>query len=118
MRQLTFFCGLLVTLAGCATTGPTDTTGARLPDGVTLLESDQNRCAGVVHINEGPSGSRTIVLRPGQNASFRVRDERIEWTCIGENSSSDGRVDCPDATSHARITRPAAGDQFLLECYG
>lgn len=118
MRQITLLCGLWVSLAGCVTTGPSDSTGARLPDGVTLLESDQNRCAGVVHVDQGASGSRNIVLRPGQNASFRVSDERIEWTCIGETSTTDGSVVCPSSTSYARITRPAAGEQFLLECYG
>jgi len=118
MRAITLCCGVLTVLAGCATTGPTDETGARLPDGVTLLESTQDRCSGIVHVNEGPRGSDEVVLRPGENASFRVSDERIEWVCIGESSTSDDDIDCPDDTSYVRITRPSAGEQFLLECYG
>jgi hypothetical protein len=118
MRLITLGSGLLMVMAGCATTGPTDETGARLPDGVTLLESTQDRCSGVVHVNEGPRDAGEIVLRPGQNASFRVADERIEWVCIGDDSTSDDNLNCPDETSHVRITRPSAGEQFLVECYG
>jgi hypothetical protein len=118
MRTTTLLCAFVAVLAGCATTGPTDETGARLPDGVTLLESAQDRCTGIVHVNGGPRSSGEIVLRPGENASFRVSDERIEWVCIGEDSTNDDDLNCPDDTSHVRITRPAAGEQFLVECYG
>lgn len=117
MRTAIFISGLVAVLAGCAATGPSDRTGARLPEGVTLLESEQDSCEGSLHVADGVRGSRDIVLRPGQNASFRVARERVAWTCVGESSTSDA-VNCPRDTSHVRITRPAAGDDFLLECYG
>ncbi len=108
-------------LAGCATVG-SDETGARLPTGVTLLDSNTDRCSGTVHVDERSAASRDIVLRPGENAAFRVddrdRDRRIEWTCIGQSSSDRDSVSCPDRTSYVRITRPSNGDQMLVECYG
>lgn len=118
MRSAMLVFGLMATLTGCATMGPADRTGARLPEGVTLLESEQDSCDGALHVEDGERGSRDVVVRPGQNASFRVSGERIEWTCIGESSTSDDTVDCPRDTSHVRVTRPASGDDFLLECYG
>jgi hypothetical protein len=118
MRSTILVCGFVATLAGCATMGSADRTGARLPDGVTLLESEQDSCEGALHVADGARGSRDIVVRAGQNASFRVDRERIEWTCIGESSTNDDTINCPDDTSHVRISRPASGDDFLLECYG
>jgi hypothetical protein len=109
----------LLPLAGCAVSTGADPTGARLPTGVTLLESDRNTCAGVVHVDEhSVSSTREIVVRPGQNASFRVGGEQIQWTCIGEANADDDRLQCPDRTTYVRITRPAAGQDFLVECYG
>ena len=122
MRKLfTFFCAATISaLAGCATTsGSSDNATARLPTGVTLLESDQDRCAGVVHVDDGSvRNSREVAIRPGQDAAFRVDRDRIEWTCIGESSTDSDEVDCPERTSYVRITRPAAGEEFLVECYG
>jgi hypothetical protein len=118
MRSAILVCGFVATLVGCAASGPADRTGARLPEGVTLLDSEQESCDGALRVQDGESGSRDIVVRAGQNASFRVSQERIALTCVGENSTDEDTVDCPRDTSHVRITRPAAGDDFLLECYG
>jgi hypothetical protein len=113
-------------LAGCAltTTGPDeDSRAARLPTGVTLLESDQNECDGVVQIDEDSvqSARRSdLVIQQGQNATFEVDDDEDEigWSCVGESDADEDTIDCPDATSHVRITRASTGDDFLLECYG
>jgi hypothetical protein len=121
MRTLIVVCAAaFVPLAGCAVTGDSnDATGARLPAGVTLLESDQDRCAGVVHVDDrSTSTSREIVVRQGQNAAFRVDGDPVRWTCIGETTANEDRVVCPDETSYVRITRPAASEEFLVECFG
>lgn len=114
--------------AGCATTTTTneDARAARLPTGVTLLESDRSECEGNVAIDEsGIANARRsdLVIQRGQNATFEVDfddqdDVEIEWTCVGAAAADRASVDCPDATSHVRITRASTGDEFLLECYG
>jgi hypothetical protein len=121
VMQRFLICGLsLLTIAGCATSSTgTDPTGARLPTGVTLLESDRDSCSGVVHVDESSvSSAREVVVRPGQNASFKVDTDEIEWTCIGEADADAERLQCPDRTTYVRISRPAAGQEFLVECYG
>ena len=113
-------------LAGCTTlsssVGPS-AMNARLPTGVTLLDSDQNECGGIVQVeDESRSPDAELVIRRGQNATFDFDDEEeddIEWSCIGESARSDSdEIDCPTGTSHVRITRPSEGEEFLLECYG
>ena len=117
--------------AGCATTTTDDDARtARLPTGVTLLESDRNECAGSVAIDESAValGQRTdLVIQRGQNAIVEIADDaadgadddvEIEWTCVGEVDTDRDAVECPEETSHVRITREATGDEFLLECYG
>jgi len=113
--------------AGCATTGIDDNDGrsARLPTGVTLLDSDRDQCAGSVAIDESgiANAARSdLVIQQGQNATFQVdgdadEDIEIEWTCVGTASTDRNSVVCPDETSYVRITR-GTGDDFLLECYG
>lgn len=114
--------------AGCATTTTSDEDArtARLPTGVTLLESDRNECEGSVAIDETAiAGSRRadLVIQPGQNATFEVdvdedEDVEIDWTCVGTADADRNTAECPDETSHVRITRATTGDEFLLECYG
>lgn len=113
--------------AGCATTTTgDDARTARLPTGVTLLESDRSDCAGTVTIDEGSiAGTRTedLVVQRGQNAIFEVdadedEDVEIDWACVGTATAERERVECPEETSHVRITREASGNEFLLECYG
>jgi hypothetical protein len=114
--------------AGCATTTTTDedARSARLPTGVTLLDSDRNECEGAVAIDERSiSNARRsdLVIQAGQNATFEVDaddndDVEIDWTCVGAADADQETADCPDQTSHVRITRASTGDEFLLECYG
>jgi hypothetical protein len=118
MRTGLAICAFVATLAGCAGTPTHDSTGAQLPTGVTLLKSEKDSCTGVVHVDRGTSASNEIVVRAGQNASFKVDDEPVGWTCIGETKAQSDRLSCPTRTSYVRITRPAAGDDFLVECYG
>lgn len=123
MQKLLGVLALLGPLAGCTLVGPAVDGGvAQLPTGVTLLESDEDSCAGIIHVDEqSVSRSGEVVVRPGQNAAFRVDDERIAWTCIDatdEGSVNEDRVDCPDETSHVRITRTANDETFLVECFG
>ena len=113
--------------AGCATTGTDNNDGrsARLPTGITLLDSDRDQCAGSVAIDESviANAARSdLVIQQGQNATFQVdgdndEDIEIEWTCVGTASTDRNAVVCPDETSYVRITR-GTGDDFLLECYG
>jgi hypothetical protein len=118
-------------VAGCATSGGNVANAryAKLPTGATLLNTDTARCAGSVQVRErqgGKTHNEELLLEPGQNATFPVdvRDgDRLEWSCIGEARSGDTRsvsnhVDCPDATSHVRISRRAEGSDLTLECYG
>jgi hypothetical protein len=128
MRNVSCCLALLAPVAflvGCAVTTESDedSRAARLPTGVTLLESDQNECNGVVRIDEDSvEGSRRsdLVIQQGQNATFEVdeEDDEIGWSCVGESDADEDTIDCPDDTSHVRITRATTGDDFLLECYG
>ncbi len=112
---------------GCVTTTANeDARSARLPTGVTLLESDRNQCAGAVTIDEDSIANARrsdLVIQRGQNAVFTSdaddRDDvEIEWTCVGSANADRETAQCPDDTSHVRITRGANDNDFLLECYG
>jgi hypothetical protein len=119
---------LAVLGTGCAftTTSDEDARTARLPTGVTLLESDRDECEGAVAIDEraiASSRREDLVIQRGQNATFEVdfdddEDVEIDWTCVGAASADTNTAECPDETSHVRITRATTGDEFLLECYG
>jgi hypothetical protein len=113
--------------AGCATTTTTDDNRtARLPTGITLLESDRNECDGSVAIDESLVASARradLVIQRGANATFEIdadsdEDVEIEWTCVGASDTERNTAECPEETSHVRVTRAATGDEFLLECYG
>jgi hypothetical protein len=111
--------------AACATTTSSDdqTRNIRLPTGVALLESDRDRCAGSVQIENTSARSgapRDIVVRQGQTATFAIDDddEEVDWTCVGQSTATRESLQCPDATSHVRVTRTGAGEEFLFECYG
>ena len=115
--------------SGCAVTSEQDASARpqRLPTGVTLLDSDRKECDGSVAIDErAVSNARgsDLVLQRGQNAIIEVDantnddDVEIGWTCVGSASAARNVAECPDETSHVRITRDSAGDDFLVECYG
>jgi hypothetical protein len=114
--------------AGCVITGASgdDARNARLPIGVTLLDIDRGQCAGAVAIDDSSiatAQTSALVIQRGQNATFRVdadydEDVEVDWTCIGSASAVEHGTECPDDTSHVRITRELTGSEFLLECYG
>jgi hypothetical protein len=115
--------------SGCAVTSENDASArpVRLPTGVTLLDSDRNKCDGSVAIDEravSKARRSDLVLQRGQNAIIEVDagrnddDVEIGWTCVGSASAARNTAECPEETSHVRITRDAAADDFLIECYG
>ena len=127
-QGLVFLAAFAAFGTGCATVSTTndDAQTARLPTGVTLLESNRERCEGSVAIDETSivnARRSDLVISRGQNAVFAVDenaddDVEVEWTCVGAADADRETVECPDDTSHVRITRGSTGDEFLLECYG
>ena len=121
-----FLAAVAILGAGCASssTSDEDARAARLPTGVTLLDSNREDCSGPVAIDDSLiAGAREdLVVQRGENATFEIdadqdEDIAIRWTCVGSASAERESVRCPDETSHVRVTR-ATGDDFLLECYG
>ena len=119
--------GMLGT-AGCviAPTSGDDARNARLPIGVTLLDVDRGICAGTVAIDDGSIATAQrsdLVIQRGQNATFPVYEDddydvEVDWTCIGSTSAVERRTECPDDTSHVRVTRDLTGNELMVECYG
>jgi hypothetical protein len=113
----------LLQLTGCtlASVGE-NADAARLPTGVTLLKSNDEKCAGTVQLDDesrsGRSGGPALLVREGENATLRVNDDIAGWTCVGDSSAQRESIECPQDTTHLRITRSAIGEDFLLECYG
>ena len=110
---------------GCVvTTTDEDAASARLPTGVTLLESDRADCAGPIAIDEDSiqnSANDDFVVQAGQNATYEIDaddDVEIEWSCVGAADVEEQSIECPAGTSHLRITRASTGDEFLVECFG
>src|SRR6478735_8912802 len=97
--SLTLVVAALVVVGGCATTNTTAANAryAKLPTGVTLLNTDTGRCSGSVQVREEQSGKvheQQLVLAPGENATFPVdvRDgDRLSWSCVGDTRSGDSR---------------------------
>jgi hypothetical protein len=122
-----FLAAAAVLATGCVSPSRTtdeDARAARLPTGVTLLDSNREVCAGPVAIDDRViAGAREdLVVQRGENATFQIDtddDENVEirWTCVGDVTAEREAVRCPDETSHVRVTR-ATGNDFLLECYG
>jgi len=125
---LVCFTAFALLVAGCVITATSgdDARNARLPIGVTLLDTDRSQCAGAVAVDDSSiATARTsdLVIQRGQNATFRVdadynEDVEVDWTCVGSAVAVEESTECPDDTSHVRITRELAGTEFLLECYG
>jgi len=123
------FAGFVATLlaaGGCAATagGLGEESGPeRLPPGVVFLDSFERECAGTFHVGEetiADAGLREqYFVDPGQNATYRVRDNSIEWDCIlGDDDRTSGQTTCPGDTSYVRFTRGLNGERVLLECFG
>ena len=82
--------------AGCATTvtDDDDARSARLPTGVTLLESDRNECAGSVAIDESAVASAQrsdLVIQRGQNAMFEIDCRRRRMTTSRSSGPASAR---------------------------
>ena len=101
-----------------------------LPTGAALLETEQEECEGTVQVGN-------VTVNPGENATLRVTGDEIEWACLvadddyyvadDDYDDDDARVveardveetQCPDGTTHVRVTRASTGDEFIFECYG
>ena len=117
-----------VLAAGCASTSDKDAQdarSARLPTGVTLLDSNREECAGSVAIDDSAiksSRREDLVIQRGENATFEINadsddDVEVQWTCVGTANTERERVECPEDTSWVRVTR-TTGNDFLFECYG
>jgi hypothetical protein len=125
-----YLAAFAISSAGCTTLSTTssDPRTARLPTGVTLLDSNRDQCAGSIAIDATSfAGARRsdLVLQRGENATFELDtdvddndDLEVEWTCVGTGTAERESTDCPDDTSYVRITRESTGNDFLLECYG
>lgn len=125
-----YMAAFAVLTSGCAMFGSEteeeqDASSARLPTGVTLLDSSREECEGSVALDDSVMASarrEDLVVQRGQNATFEIdvdadEDVEIEWTCVGTANTERETIECPDETSWVRVTR-ASGDDFLLECYG
>ena len=123
-----YMAALAVLTSGCAAFTSEDTQdarSARLPTGVTLLDSSREECEGSVAIDDAAIESarrEDLVVQRGQNATFEIdadadEDVEIEWTCVGAADTERETIECPEDTSWVRVTR-ASGDDFLFECYG
>jgi hypothetical protein len=95
---------------------------ARLPTGVTLLESNEAECIGNIQIDQGSRVVRNqralIVVRAGENATFPLDDTMVRWTCVAESSARSHTFECPRESSHVRVTRSSVEEDLLFECYG
>jgi hypothetical protein len=125
MLKVSTLAVLVGPLAACTLINPATNDAnlaeAELPDGITLLESDQDQCSGTVRVDQGfiaGGNADEVVIAPGQDAAFEIEEERVVWTCIGSSTTTEDSVECPIRTSHVRITRPRDGDTFLVECFG
>lgn len=119
---------VLFTLGGCETMSTTPGLGddADMTDlsGLTLLESDESECDGILQVDSDEDdddlGDGRFV-ETGQNATFELDgdDEDLDWACVGEDGdSADDTLECPDGATHVRITRAREDDEVLFECYG
>jgi hypothetical protein len=106
-------CAALVLLLGGCVVTTTEREG--LPNGVTLLDSDQGLCSGTVEIDGHPD----VRIDEGEQSVLAVDDdEDIEWQCITDLDSDEGEFECPDGTEYIRVSRDEDDSEFTLECYG
>ena len=126
MRTLSMLVAVVAPLAACTLIRPgpdgIGLTETELPNGITLLRSDEDTCDGTVRVDQGfirGGNANEVTIPPGGDAAFEIEEQRVVWTCIdGDSTSPEDSVECPLRTSHVRITRPADGERFLVECFG
>lgn len=112
--KLTALCALLLpfVLAGCVVESLERDS---LPTGVTLLDSDDGHCDGVLEIE----GSPDLTVDAGEETVIAVDDgDDIEWECLADYEEEDGEFDCPVGTSYIRVWRDEDDPEFTMECYG
>ena len=110
-------------LGGCGTMGATglgeEAGGTNLPTGLRLLGADDGPCAGPVQLVSGiRDDADRLRISPGQNVTFRVEEQDVGWACLDEQSAASDTMECPDETTHLRVTHAAGGREVLFECYG
>jgi hypothetical protein len=110
MRIATFSLLLPLLLAGCVVTSERD----GLPTGVTMLGSDAGYCDGPIEIDADPD----VVVDDGESTTIAVDDDEIDWECTAGSPRAGGELECPDGTTHVRITREEGDEEFTLECFG
>lgn len=117
----------IAALGGCATYtgGLGDETGTvRLPAGSELKDSSDHNCGGTLQIGdastESPGLRDEFFVERGDNATYRLVDEKLSWACTTTVDSERyfGNTECPSGSEYARVTRAATGSEFLIECYG
>jgi hypothetical protein len=116
-------CLPLTWIGGCEMTrtpGLGEETGAtRLPTGLRLLEADDAACLGTVQLLTGiRAADEALRIAAGENATFRIEQDEIAWACLDEQSAASETLECPVESTYVRITRGAAGQEILFECYG
>lgn len=96
--------------------------GTRLPNGVTLLGADSTPCRNTLILE--PRDERVqrrddeeARVREGQFVVLEVDDPNLGWTCLGDSTRSD-TMECPQDTTHVRISRSIDDDIVLFECFG
>ncbi len=109
---------VLLVLAGCANDGAGAAQGlsiARAEDlaGQSILESTTHSCDGTLRVlmTEGT----TALIRAGQSAAFAAGRPDVPWSCSG---SGQADVECPQSTSHVRVSRAQTGDDVTFDCLG
>jgi hypothetical protein len=125
MQKLAILVALVAPLAACTLLHPgadsISLTETELPNGITLLQSDEDTCDGTVRVDQGfirGGNANEVTVPPGGDAAFEIEEQRVVWTCVDGDSTSEDSLECPLRTSHVRITRPADGESFLVECFG
>jgi hypothetical protein len=126
MQKLSIVVALVAPLAACTlfNAGPDGIglTESELPNGITLLESDEDTCDGTVRVDQGfiaGGNANEVIIPPGGDVAFEIEEQRVVWTCIdGDSPATEDMVEGPRRTSHVRITRPSEGESFLVECFG
>jgi hypothetical protein len=112
--------GALALLCGVEALGTSafadDREGSGLPDGAKLLKSDDTECDGVLMASGLKSDQAAERIKEGDKRTFKVDGQNVPWTCLGKEGSRSGTMECPERTTHVRITHDANVAKF--ECYG
>lgn len=109
---LALLCGL--TMSTTAFADDRDDSG--LPHDAQVLKSDDTECDGVLMASGLKSDETAERVKEGDERTFKVQGQNVPWTCLGEEGSRSGTMECPEQTTHVRITHE--GNVAKFECYG